>query len=333
MAGLIERQKSSGWLGLDSIQNVADARSVEVCIPASTSNLGAGFDCFGLGLQLYLTVRATIVESSSALCRVRTIGRAQDRSIPRDEKNLIYKTMSSIAEQEGIALPALRLSVVNDIPVGGGLGSSAAAIVAGITLCSLIGRKPMSEERALAYATDIEGHADNVGASIYGGWIISAITHSGKVLTIKKSWPEDIRILVVSPHVPLETTHSRAALPQKVPLTDAVFNLQRTSLFTAAIEEKRYDLLWDGMQDRLHQDHRKGLVPGLGDALSLKREDNPGLLGLALSGSGPSILALVQENFDQIGERISLCFHKAGLETTTRLMAVDSKGRRARVIS
>jgi homoserine kinase len=141
------------------------------------------------------------------------------------------------------------------------------------------------------------------------------------VLAAKFAWPEKIRVVVVSPHAQLPTHVARAALPRTVSRVDAVHNLQRTALFAAAIAQERYDMLWEAMRDRLHQPQRESLVPGLAEALALPRM--PGLLGVALSGAGPSILALVESNEKEIGERIAGCFR---VGSTIRTLEVDNDG-------
>jgi homoserine kinase len=149
----------------------------------------------------------------------------------------------------------------------------------------------------------------------------------GSVVAFKKRWPREVKVLVVSPDVPMETKSARAALPQSVRHADAVYNLQRTALFTAAMEAGAYQLVWEAMQDRLHQAHRRDLMPGLSEALATPRL--PGLLGLALSGAGPSILALVQHNFEVIGEAIARPFHQQQIGTIQRLLEVEDEGMRA----
>jgi homoserine kinase len=146
------------------------------------------------------------------------------------------------------------------------------------------------------------------------------------VLSTKFDWPAQIRVVVVSPHSQLPTHVARAALPRTITRTDAVQNLQRTAIFTAAIAQQRYDLLWEAMRDRLHQPHRESLVPGLAEALALPHM--PGLLGIALSGAGPSIVALVDDNEDKIGARVASCFKARNVESTTRTLNVDNQGCR-----
>ena len=161
-------------------------------------------------------------------------------------------------------------------------GSSAAAIVAGIKLGGLITGHEISDQTIQNYATEFEGHPDNVAASLYGGFLASCTCHDDAVVSAKFVWPAQIRVVVVSPHSQLPTHVARAALPRSVSRHDAVHNLQRSALFISAIAQQRYDILWEAMRDRLHQPQRESLVPGLKEALALPRM--PGLLGIALSG-------------------------------------------------
>jgi homoserine kinase len=303
--------------------------SFEVRVPASTSNLGAGFDCFGLALQLYLTVRATVAPGALEPCRIRASRSEGGASLPRTTDNLIFRAMSFVAAKLGQKLPPVRLAVHNEIPLGRGLGSSAAAIIAGAKLCALVCGCELQPETLLAYATELEGHADNVAPSLFGGWAITCTREDGSVLALRKGWPTEVKILIVSPDAPVETKRARAALPQMVWHAEAVYNLQRAALFTGAMEAGAYDLLWEAMRDRLHQEYRRELIPGLAGALATPRL--PGLLGLALSGAGPSVLALVQNNFDEIGAAIADSFHQHQIRTSVRLLEVDDEGMKAKM--
>ena len=303
-------------------------RSFTVRVPASSSNLGAGFDCFSLALGLYLTVRARVVSEGNAPFRVRTCGETTldaESPIAPIADNLIYRAMRFAAEREGWNLPPVRLAVSNEIPIGRGLGSSAAAIIAGITFGALICDHDLSPATVLRYAFELEGHADNVAAAYYGGWVVTCLQGDGNVLAIKRRWPTDLKVIVVSPETTLKTTKSRNVLPDTVARNDAVFNLQRVALFTAAVEGGAYDLLWDAMHDRLHQTRRQALVPGLAEALATPRQ--PGLLGIALSGSGPSVIALANDRLSEIGEAIAHNFRRLGMPANIRLLEVDRDGR------
>lgn len=298
--------------------------SFAVRLPASTSNIGPGFDCFGLALKLYLTVRATAVPGAAEPCRVQTTGAKENEALPRNTANLIYRAMAFTARREGVTLPPVDLMVHNEIPLASGLGSSAAAIVAGVKLFGLLAAREMTAQTVQNYATEFEGHPDNVAASLYGGFVASCIKSDGAVVSARFDWPSRARAVVVSPHSQLPTHVARAALARSVNRADAVHNLQRTALFTAAIAQQRYDLLWEAMKDRLHQPQRLSLVPGLAEALALPQM--PGLLGIALSGAGPSILALVDDRAEEIGERIASCFRSHQIESTIRILAADNEG-------
>ena len=296
----------------------------EVRVPASTSNLGPGFDCFGLALELYLTVRATAIPDATEPCTITTTGPPENEALPRNAANLIYRAMAFAARRENASLPALELAVHNEIPLASGLGSSAAAIVAGIKLAGLIAGTDISNERIQEYATEFEGHPDNVSASIYGGFVASCIRFDGAVLSVRFDWPAEVGVVVVSPSSQLPTHVARAALPRMIKRHDAVYNLQRTSLFTAALAQQRYDLFREAMRDLLHQPYRESLVPGLAEALDLPAME--GLLGVALSGAGPSIIALVSGNEELIGAKLASCFEARGIDSTVRVLAVDNAG-------
>lgn len=305
-------------------------RVFTVRVPASSSNLGAGFDTFSLALQLYLTVTAQVLPKAGAKCRVTNSGEGGSSGLlSATEDNLIFRAMSLAADREGWSLPPLHLDVHNELPLGRGLGSSAAAIIAGITLASLVCDRELGAEAVLRYALALEGHADNVAAAYHGGWVISCLKSDGSVLIVKRPWPVDLKVIVVSPDALLQTANTRSALPASVDRDDAVHNLQRVALFSSAVEARRYDLLWDAMQDRMHQPFRQSLVPGLTDALATQRQ--PGLLGVSLSGSGPSVIALACDHLAEIGEAIADSFRLHGMPATVRLLEVDREGWKATV--
>jgi homoserine kinase len=294
-----------------------------VRVPASSSNLGAGFDCVSLALQLHLTVTATVVPGAQKACVVDSLGEGSDE-LPAAEENLIFRAMQFVAGQEEWKLPPLRLGVVNDIPVGRGLGSSAAAIVAGISLAPMVCNRTLAPESLLRYAFEIEGHADNAAAAVCGGLVVTCVKPDGAVIAVKRSWPADLSVIVVSPEIQLKTADARHVLPEMVKRSDAVYNLQRVALFGAALEQGDYDLLWEAMQDRLHQKQREGLVPGLAEALATPPQ--PGLLGIALSGSGPSVVAIARDHLVEIGEAVANNFRSHKLRATVRVLDVDEVG-------
>ena len=299
--------------------------SFEVRVPASTANLGAGFDCFGLALELFLKVRATVLSGTGKRLSVRSHGArgsAQLAQVP--EQNLIFRALQDTAKREGFTVPPVRLDVYNDIPVAGGLGSSAAAIVAGMGLGFALAGRKVSLEVALRLGFELEGHADNAAAALLGGLVVTAARSDGSIVALRRRWPREIRIVAVTPELSLETKRARAVLPENVDREAAVRNLQRSALLIAALAEKRFDLLWEALQDSLHQDCRCALIPGLREILRMPRA--PGLLGLALSGSGPSVVALATDHFAEIGKSIEEQFARQHLASTVRCLAVSETG-------
>jgi homoserine kinase len=297
----------------------------EVRVPASSANLGAGFDCLGLALELYLSVRATVLSKPGTSSRARSHGVRGTSALPKSpDQNLILRAIRLTAEREGFSPPTIRLAVQNEIPVAGGLGSSAAAAVAGVALGYAVNGKSIPKETVLRYATEMEGHADNVGAALMGGFVVTFTRNDGSVVAVRKRWPKMIRLIIVTPSITLETKKSRGVLPQTVSRSDAVHNLQRTALFVAAIEERRFDLLWDAMEDRLHQSARQSLIPGLSDVLAMPRMT--GLLGVALSGAGPSMVALATDRYDEIGKAIAERFERNGVASTVRILEAAQEG-------
>ena len=298
--------------------------AVEVCLPASSSNLGAGFDCFGVALKLYLTIRAS-VRSKANECKIKTTGPRENAALPKGPTNLIYRAMSFAASKQQFALPPVELAVHNEIPLASGLGSSAAAIVGGIKLAGRLCDIDLTNAQVLNLASEFEGHPDNVGATLYGGFVISCRKSVDEAFSIEHEWPSDIKFVAVSPRSQVSTQAARAQLPRTVSRSDAVFNLQRAALFASVLEKRRYDLLWDVMRDRLHQTHRASLVPGIREALAIEKQK--GLLGIALSGAGPTVIALVDGNVG-VGKQIAACFRKHKIESKVRELEADNEGCR-----
>jgi homoserine kinase len=299
--------------------------SIDVRVPASTANLGAGFDCLGLALELYLNVRATVISKPGGRVAIRSRGVRGSSALPSvPEENLIFRAMRHTAEREDVHLPPVRLAVQNDIPMASGLGSSAAATVAGVVLGFAVAGRPVPKEAALQYAAEVEGHTDNIAASLLGGLVVTFARADGSILGVQKRWPKMIRVVAVTPLFELATKKSRAVLPKMVERADAVHNLQRSALLVAALEERRYDLIWDALHDRLHQPYRQALIPGLEDILAIPKM--AGLLGIALSGSGPSAIALATDRFEAIGKEIASRFEKNGLSATYQTLEVAQEG-------
>jgi homoserine kinase len=293
---------------------------MKIRVPATTANLGPGFDVFGLALQLYLKVNA---RKSAGPLELTYRGRG-DGSVALDETNLIWRTFTHVAEREQAQWPNLVIDIENDIPFGRGLGSSGAAVVAGVLMANEICQLNLSRERMLDYALEIEPHPDNITAALLGGLVACCVTDDSHMLHAKIPVSPQIKAVVVVPDFELATTQARAVLPAQYARADAVFNLQRVAMLAMALGGARRELVAEAMRDRLHQPYRTPLIPGLEESLEL--QDVPGLLGVSLSGAGPSVLALAVANFAHIGEKIQANFDRHGIRSEVLVLDIEEHG-------
>lgn len=306
----------------------------EITIPSSTSNLGASFDVCGLALSLYM--RVTIEERADGF-EVVPSGEGADR-LSGDESNLIPRVARSVAELRGKKIPGARLLVDSQIPLARGLGSSSAAIIAGISVYESLSGDRLSEQELFGYALRFEDHGDNLAPSLLGGLVVACVAEQlgqRSLVTVKRAWPEDVKIVLCIPEFEMDTSKMRGVLPKEVMLADAVFNLQRVALLQALIAERRLDLFSEAVRDRLHQPHRVPHGTGLGDVLRLndQTQDYPGLLGVALSGAGSTMIAFATENFSQIAAEMSYRLSTAGARSRTLEVEVDNRGREVRNVT
>ena len=281
--------------------------STTVRVPASSANLGPGFDALGLALSLYLTCRFR----RSDQLRIRVSGR--DASvIPSDETNLIWQTARRVAADVQGTLPAIELDICNDIPLGKGLGSSAAALTAGVVIADHLLELKWRPARILDEAARIEGHPDNVSACVLGSIVASAIDTGGVARVVRLEMSERYDVAVIVPDFSLATTRSRSVLPESYSRADAVFNVQRSALLVAALVTGTTTAFPTALEDRMHQPFRGDLIPGLDEILRLRA---PGLLGCALSGAGPSILVFYERGCEQVCDLIRQIFAHHGHQT------------------
>jgi homoserine kinase len=280
-----------------------------VRVPASSANLGPGFDALGLALGVYLT------------CRFRTADALQIRAEGRDAAqistgpdNMIWQTALTVARDHRLTLPPIELHIVNDIPLGKGLGSSAAALTAGVVIADRLlglGWKPL---RILDEAARLEGHPDNVAPCTLGSIVASAIDSGGVTRAVRLDMPQRFGLAVVVPDFDLPTVKARAVLPETYSRADAVFNVQRAALLIAALAVGATNAFPTALEDRFHQPYREPLVPGLHDILRLRA---PGLLGCTLSGAGPSVLVFFERGYESVCDLVRQIFALHGHESET----------------
>jgi homoserine kinase len=280
---------------------------LEISVPGSIANLGPGFDTLAVAVQLYLRIRARTERGTNEL-------HFNFRGGKLDGENYIERAFRFLARQHGDSFPSLSIEVDSDIPTRAGLGSSAAATVAGLRLYEAVAGR-ISQQELLNTACALERHPDNVAAAVLGGLTASCQMPDASVVAVRLRWPESLGFIVLTPESPLSTSASRDALPETISRHDAVFNLQRLALLLQTFQSGDLSFLREALQDRMHQPFRQDLVPGLQEALCL---EHPDLLGVCLSGAGPSIVAFAKQNFETIAEVLRKSFQPFGLACTIR---------------
>jgi homoserine kinase len=286
-------------------------------IPATSANLGPGFDTFGLALSFYDEYQAEVIDSGLEI----VIHGEGEGVAPLDESNLIYKALKLVFDANGKSVPALRLTCHNNIPHGRGMGSSGAAVAGGVILAAglLAPEIELTEQQLLEYATELEGHPDNVAPALFGGltiaWVDEAGPHHKKLAVHRGLSP----LVLVPPHQ-MSTKLARSLQPESVPHTDAVFNVSRSALLVAALTQSP-ELLLAATEDRLHQNYRASAMPETSELIRLLREQgHPAVV----SGAGPSVLVLEDDPIKRL-KAISLAEEKFP-QWRALTLAVDVKG-------
>jgi homoserine kinase len=291
---------------------------MQVRIPASSANLGPGFDALGLALAIYLTCRFERADNLS----IRASGRDAGR-ISTGEDNLIWQTALAVAKDVGEELAPIALEIANDIPIGKGLGSSAAALTAGVVIADHLLGLHWKAHRILDEAARIEGHPDNVAACVLGSIVAAAIDAGGVTRAVRLELSSSYGVAVVVPDFVLATAQSRAVLPDCYSREDTLFNVQRSTLLIAALATGTTTAFPAAFEDRLHQPYRYALVPGLEEMVKLRA---PGLLGCALSGAGPSILVFYERGYENVCDLVRQIFAAHGHQSETLRVQIAERG-------
>ena len=289
-----------------------------VRVPASSANLGPGFDALGLALGVYLDCRFRVGSQLSI-----TVTGRDSACISTAEDNLIWQTALSVAAAAGMLMPPIELQIDNQIPIGKGLGSSAAALTAGVVIADRLLGLGWRPPRILDEAARLEGHPDNVAACVLGSIVAAAIDSGGAVRAVRLELPAGFGIALVVPDFVLPTSEARAALPACYSKEDAVFNVQRAALLVAALAAGSTAAFPAALEDRFHQPYRAPLVPGLADILKLRA---PGLLGCALSGAGPSILVFYERGYEAVCDLVRQIFQLHGRRAEVLVTHIAARG-------
>ncbi len=296
---------------------------VHVRVPATSANLGPGFDALGLALALHNEVTASEADG----VRVTIEGEGAGR-LSAGAENVVARGVRQAYETAGRPFKGVALACVNRVPTARGLGSSAAAWVGGLVAGNALLGGPLSRDALLALAARAEGHPDNVTAALMGGLTVSCAIGEGRIAAISLPVPGAVRWVVLVPEVTSATAEARAVLPPTLSRADAVFNVQRVSLLLAALQSGRLDLLGDALDDRLHQPYRLRLFPWMPAVAAAARA--AGALGCVLSGAGPSLLAAVRDDADLVARSMEGALAAAGIRGRACAFAVDTEGAMVR---
>lgn len=301
---------------------------VYVRIPASTSNLGPGFDALGMALELYNEVEIRVEQerpASKKNVEIKIKGEGET-TLPTDEKNIVWQAISEVFELYKLPMKKVYLSLKlnNRIPLARGLGSSAAARLGGVIAANTLCHNFLNQTKILSMVSQKEGHPDNVVPSLVGGLCVSTVSE-GVVQFVKMNPPQNLSAVVCVPDFELSTKKAREALPSKYSREDAVFNIQRVALLLASISQGNYPCLGMAMEDRIHQPYRQKLIPGFSQVLNYGYK--AGAYGVALSGAGPSVFALAPSSRAAlVGKEMAKGFVKAGKQAQSLVLNFDTKG-------
>lgn len=305
------------------MSNDVSNMTVRVKVPASTANLGPGFDTLGMAFQLYTTITMRLAEKTE----IRLIGE-ELQELPADKTNLVYEVAAGLFAEAGLPAPELYIEIASEAPLTRGLGSSASAIVGALAAANALAKEPFTLDQIFAMASRLEGHPDNVGASVFGGFVVAAMPQepNGPIPYATFPVPKQLKTLVVIPDYWLATHKARGVLPEVYTKADVIYNVGHSSLLVAALAQGRLDLLASAMQDRMHQPYRAPLVPGLAEMLA--EATAHGALGAALSGAGPTTLFFYEsgEQEQQLRDFIAAVMAKHELSYELMELLIDEQG-------
>lgn len=261
---------------------------IHIQIPATSANMGPGFDCIGVALELYNHLWAEEIPEGLKI----EIKRKQEIEIPTDESNLIYETMKYFYSQRGLKMPGVHLIQEDYIPMVRGLGSSAACIVGGLIAANELAGRPCNKEELAQMAANLEGHPDNSNPAIFGSMVVGALGHE-KMHHVRLDLPEDLVFAAMVPDFPVSTSESRGVLPDGYARREVVFNVSRAALLVASIMSGKYENLPTAMEDTIHQPFRSKLIPHMDSIFEHAKEY--GALACYLSGAGSTLMAMVKK--------------------------------------
>ena len=305
---------------------------VSVKVPATTANLGPGFDCLGMALPIYntVTIEETVLPGTGVEINMMAENENLDNmifdEIPKDENNIVYKAVEMLYNSIGQEPSELKINIQSQIPIARGLGSSSAVIVGGLMAANKLLGSPADVTALLSLATEAEGHPDNVAPAILGGFVLASQEDDGSVVYKKLEWPEEWDITACIPDFELSTNIARSVLPEEVPIQDAVYNAKHLAMLIEAVNTKDEKLMEIALKDKIHQPYRTKLVPGMTEIMEAFRHED-GVLGCVLSGAGPTMLIISHKyDLDKIKSIVKEIWEGQNIKTDIRTLKVEPQG-------
>jgi homoserine kinase len=298
-------------------------KSVRVKVPATTANLGPGFDCLGVALSIYNYIHVEQIGPGAKNLEISVKGQGE-KSINRDENNLVYKSIKQVFDKAGRDIPNLKIELQNNIPLARGLGSSAACIAGAVTAANYLLGCPFSLDKLVDLAVEIEGHPDNVVPAILGGSVASCMDN-GKAYYTRFPIPKPVNFIAAVPDFYLTTQKARQVLPEKLDYSDAVFNVGRTAILISSLIAGDFENLSIAVKDRLHQPYRSSLIPGMNQVI--EEVEKAGAYCGYLSGAGPTIIGISHpDKAVQAGDAMSYAFLKNNIRSKIIITRISDEG-------
>lgn len=300
-------------------------QAVTVIVPATTANLGPGFDCLGAALTLHNTFRFVPLASSAIEAVHIDVAGAEAERVSRTENNLVYQSFVKLFQQLGQAPPPVQIEIYLEVPLARGLGSSATAIVAGLVGANELAGAPLSLQQVMALAIALEGHPDNVVPALIGGCRLAATRPDGSWEICDIPWHADLVPILGIPNFELSTHKARQQLPDQYSRADAIFNTAHLGMLLQGLQTGKPAWLRTALQDRLHQPYRQELIKGYETVQTAALA--AGAYGLVISGAGPTLLALSHpQQAETVAGAIAAAWSTVGVSAQTRILQIDSQG-------
>ena len=302
---------------------------VSVKVPATTANIGPGFDCLGLALPLYneITVEEQVMPGSGIEINIIEDSETFDTlSIPKDKNNIVYKAIELLYNFVGQSVNDIKITIKTNIPVTRGLGSSASVIVGGLVAANELLGRPADKNVILSIASEVEGHPDNVAPAIFGGFCISSMENDGSVSYSKISWPSDWKLTVLIPDYELDTKIARSVLPLNISIKDAAFNIRKCAMLVDAVYRQDSESMKKCLKDKLHQPYREQLIKGFKE-LNEFLENKDDILGCVISGAGPTILIISKDDgFEKVQTDVKTILSDLNVNCDIRTFNIENEG-------